>query len=75
MRIFGEEIPVNAGIHTIGGLSAHADQAELLAWHQQTGRPKTTNPVHGEKDSMRIFAEKLTATSVEMPDLHQVYTL
>jgi len=74
-RIFGEEIPVKANIHTIGGFSAHADQAELLAWHQQTGNPKTTYLVHGEEDSMRVFAEKLTGTQVEMPKLHQVYTL
>ena len=33
IRIFGEEIPVRAKIHTISGFSAHADQAELLAWH------------------------------------------
>ena len=29
--LFREEIPVRASIHTIGGFSAHADQAELSA--------------------------------------------
>ena len=75
VRIFSEEIPVRASIHTIGGFSAHADQAELLAWHQQTGNPKTTYLVHGEEESMRILAKKLMGTQVEMPNLHQVYTL
>ena len=75
VRIFGEEIPVRAGIHTIGGFSAHADQAELLAWHRQTGRPETTFLVHGEEESMRSFAKRLTDTRVEMPSLHQVYPL
>jgi len=75
VRIFGEDIPVRAQIHTIGGFSAHADQAELLAWQRQTGNPQTTFLVHGEEDSMRSFARKLTGTQVEMPGLHQVYTL
>jgi len=75
VRIYGEDIRVRASVHTIGGFSAHADQAELLAWHQQTGNPKTTFLVHGEEDSMRAFAKKLKNTQVEMPTLHQVYTL
>lgn len=75
VKIFGEEIPVRANIHTIGGFSAHADQAELLAWHRQTGNPGTTFLVHGEEDSMRTFADKLSDTQVEMPTLHQVYEL
>lgn len=75
VKIYGEDIPVNAGVYTIGGFSAHADQAELLNWHSQTGNPKTTFLVHGEIDSMKSFAGKLTDTRVEMPAPHQVYTL
>lgn len=75
VNIFGEEIPVNASIHTIGGFSAHADQAELLAWHQQTGKPQTTFLVHGEEDSMKVFAQQLQDTKVIMPSLHQSFTL
>ncbi|RKZ65806.1 MAG: MBL fold metallo-hydrolase [Gammaproteobacteria bacterium] len=75
VRIFGEDIPVRASIHTIGGFSAHADQAELLAWHKGTGNPKTTFLVHGEEESMHIFAKKLKNTRVEMPALHQTYDL
>jgi len=75
VRIFGEDIPVRASIHTIGGFSAHADQAELLAWHGKTGDPKRTFLVHGEEESMRIFAGKLTNTHVEIPELHQTYDL
>lgn len=75
VRIFGEDIPVHASIHTIGGFSAHADQAELLAWHKGTGNPKTTFLVHGEEDSMHAFAKKLKNTQVEMPALHQTYDL
>jgi len=75
VHIFGEDIPVRASIHTIGGFSAHADQAELLAWHEHTSNPKTTFLVHGEEESMHTFAKKLKNTHVEMPALHQVYTL
>ncbi|HEC17647.1 MAG TPA: hypothetical protein ENI99_13890 [Sedimenticola sp.] len=31
--------------------------------------------VHGEEESMRSFAKRLTDTRVEMPSLHQVYPL
>lgn len=75
VRIFGEEISVRAHIHTIGGFSAHADQAELLAWHGHTGNPAKTFLVHGEEDSMQTFAKKLKNTHVEMPMLHQIFEL
>jgi len=75
VKIFGEEVPVRAQIYTIGGFSAHADQAELLAWHKKTGNPKTTFLVHGDKEVMPIFAKKLRATQVQTPDLHQKYNL
>ncbi|EED34541.1 metallo-beta-lactamase family protein [Luminiphilus syltensis NOR5-1B] len=75
VRIYGEEINVNASVHTIGGFSAHADQAELLAWHKQTGNPKTTFLVHGEDSSMQAFAKQLNNTQVEIPVLYQEYEL
>ena len=75
VSIYGEEIPVRADIHTIGGFSAHADQAELLAWHQQTSSPQKTFLVHGEEESMQIFAKKLHDTKVIMPRLQESYTL
>jgi metallo-beta-lactamase family protein len=70
--ILGENIPVRARIYTINGFSAHADQAELLAWQKQTGA-KRTFLVHGEEDTMRQFAAHLVDTLVEMPLPHQVF--
>ena len=35
IRIMGQEIPVRAKIHTLGGLSAHAGQTDLLTWLQR----------------------------------------
>ena len=75
VRIFGEEIPVNARIHTINGFSAHADQAELLAWHRAIGTPKRTFLVHGEEQVMQHFAKRLSNTKVEMPELGQSFDL
>jgi metallo-beta-lactamase family protein len=75
VRIYGKDLPVRASIHTIGGFSAHADQAGLLAWYQHTGDPETTFLVHGEERSMHAFARKLNNTQVEMPALHQEYDL
>ena len=49
VRIFGEQVPVRAAIHTIGGLSAHADQQALLDWLSGFRRPpRRTFVVHGE---------------------------
>ena len=75
VKIFGEVIPVKAEVYTIGGFSAHADQAELLQWHSQTGNPATTFLVHGEEKSMHVFAKKLQNYNVKIPELHQKYTL
>jgi metallo-beta-lactamase family protein len=75
VHLYGEEIPVRANIQTINGFSAHADQAELLAWHRQTGEPERTFLVHGEEKTMRHFATLLKSTGIEMPIPHQVYEL
>ncbi len=75
VRIYGEKISVRARIHTINGFSAHADQAELLAWHQQTGNPERTFLIHGEQEVMRQFAARLKGTEVVMPALNEAYTV
>lgn len=75
VRIYDEEVRVRARIHTINGFSAHADRAELLAWHGRIGGPARTFLVHGEEDVMRAFAGYLTGTRVEMPGLHEEFEL
>ncbi|MEE4301275.1 MAG: MBL fold metallo-hydrolase [Pseudomonadales bacterium] len=75
VRIFGEEIPVRASVHTIGGFSAHADQAQLADWHQRTGPAARTFLVHGDEDAMDALAARLTDTEVECPELHAEYPL
>jgi len=48
VRLFGEEIAVKAQIHEITGLSAHADQEQLLAWASHFKPPRLTILTHGE---------------------------
>jgi metallo-beta-lactamase family protein len=74
VRIFGEEIPVKARIHTIGGFSAHADQRELIAWHKSS-RAARTYLVHGDEKVMKAFAPLLEDTETVMPAMNQEFEL
>jgi metallo-beta-lactamase family protein len=60
VRLLGEDIRVRASIHTIGGLSAHADQAALLHWLRHFGSaPQRTFVVHGEAQTACGFADHI----------------
>ena len=62
VRLFGETVPVRASIHTLGGLSAHADQRALLAWLSGFRRPPSqTFVVHGEEAAALAFAGAIEA--------------
>jgi metallo-beta-lactamase family protein len=59
IRLWGDEYRVRAQVHTIGGLSAHGDQADLLDWYGSfDGRPPVYL-VHGEPDAQKALAHKL----------------
>jgi metallo-beta-lactamase family protein len=61
VRIFGEDIDVRAGIHTIGGLSAHADQGALMTWLRGFRQPpRRTFVVHGEAETAHGFADQVS---------------
>ncbi|WP_407570296.1 MBL fold metallo-hydrolase RNA specificity domain-containing protein [Deinococcus altitudinis] len=64
VRIMGEEIAVKAQVHTIGGFSAHADQDDLLAWLDATGKAKVWL-VHGEVNVMETFLGVLSGRGRE----------
>lgn len=52
IRLWGETIRVAAQIHTIGGLSAHADQRDLLNWLGHFQQMPQTYLVHGEEAAL-----------------------
>ncbi|UCF39919.1 MAG: MBL fold metallo-hydrolase [Gemmatimonadota bacterium] len=61
VRIHGQQISVRAAVRVLHGLSAHADQNELLRWlkgFQNT--PKGTYLVHGEPEGAAQLANVIT---------------
>ena len=57
VRIFGETIAVRAGVHTLGGFSAHAGQSDLLRWFGAMAGSKPRVAVcHGEDKARTTLA-------------------
>ncbi len=79
VRLFGEDIPVHARIYTIGGLSAHADQAALLDWLGRFSKPpRQCFVVHGEAETAQMFADKIRSDfdwDAVMPEAGKRYEL
>jgi metallo-beta-lactamase family protein len=75
VKLFGDEIPVRANVHTINGFSAHAGRSELIDWHRRTGSPQMTFLVHGEEKAMKSLHEALGDGWIEKPEMHQSYEL
>jgi len=58
--IYGQDVSVRARIHTLSGLSAHADVEETLEWLGGFERPPgTTYLVHGEPAASAALAQTL----------------
>lgn len=53
IRLWGETIRVAAKVHTIGGLSAHADQKDLVHWLGQIKNVPDVYLVHGEQTGLQ----------------------
>lgn len=56
VKIMGETIKVAASIHTIGGLSAHGDEEDLLRWYSS---------IHGKPPAYLVHGEPERATALE----------
>lgn len=79
VKVFGEEISVNARIEYIEGYSGHADQEWLLNFvYSFIKKPKHIFLVHGEEDSQEVLKGKLLETTgipVTIPDYGETYEL
>ena len=70
IRMFGDDYVVRARIETLGGLSAHAGQSELVAWIEGFSPRPRTLLVHGEPRAQAALAERLfeeVHLAVEIP--------
>ena len=56
VRIRGEEFRVEAPVHTIGGLSAHGDQQDMLRWLKGFESSPHVYVVHGENEVKDVFS-------------------
>lgn len=59
VRIHHEAVRVRARVHTIGGLSAHGDQADLLRWYSSFDPRPPVYLVHGEPEAATALAAAL----------------
>jgi metallo-beta-lactamase family protein len=62
LRIHGEDVPVRARVASIGGFSAHADEAELSRWLATfPSPPRRTFLVHGEPPALAAAKARMDA--------------
>jgi metallo-beta-lactamase family protein len=72
VRIHGADIPVQAAIETVSGLSGHADRSDLLRWLQPLPKPQKVFLTHGEPHSADALANQLhqeRGWDIHCPDL------
>ena len=79
VKIFGEEIAVNARVEYIEGYSGHADQEWLMNFiYSFFRKPKHIFLVHGEPEGQIALKQKIieeTKIPVTIPDFGEVYEL
>lgn len=79
VKIFGEEVAVNARIEYIEGYSGHADQEWLLNFiYSFINKPKHIFLIHGEPEGQKILKDKILETAnipVTIPDYGETYEL
>lgn len=78
VRIHGEDVPVRAKVHTVGGLSAHGDQDDLARWYECMQNRPPVWLVHGEREAQEAFSLYLSrrnGAEVHIPDPGQHLTL
>ena len=77
VKIFGDEMAVNARVEYIEGYSGHADQEGLMNFiYSFIKKPKNIFLVHGEKESQEVLKYKIeneTNIPVIIPDFGETY--
>ena len=64
VHIHGAPVRVEARVHTLGGFSAHGDQADLLRWYSGIAGQPPVWLVHGERESSGVLREVLERKGV-----------
>jgi metallo-beta-lactamase family protein len=59
IRLYGDEYRVRIQLHTIGGLSAHGDQTDLVNWYGAFRNRPPVYLVHGERAAQEALADRL----------------
>ncbi len=78
VKLFGEEIAVQAHIYNFRALSAHADRSGLLRWiHAFETKPSRVFVVHGEQNICEMFTQNLKQLgyNATAPNFEAVYDL
>ncbi len=78
VKLFGEEIAVQAHIYNFRALSAHADKTGLLKWiNAFETKPMRVFVVHGEQNVCEAFTQNLTQLGYNAyaPNFETVYDL
>lgn len=79
IKLFGEQIPVKATIHTLGGFSAHAGQTQLMEWFAPlAARKPRLILTHGEargREPLARLIEKRHGLTAELPNLEDTIEL
>ena len=79
VKIFGEEIAVNARIEYIEGYSGHADQEGLMNFiYSFIKKPDHIFLVHGEPEAQDVLREKIekeTNIKIDAPEFVETYEL
>lgn len=79
IKLFGEEVEVNARIFTINGFSGHGDQNDLMEWlENMRGKPVKIILVHGEAEVQAEFGRHIKERfgfDVHIPEYMEELTL
>ncbi|MDH5589808.1 MAG: MBL fold metallo-hydrolase, partial [Gemmatimonadota bacterium] len=79
LRVHGRSVPIRAEVATMDGLSAHADQSELLDWLAALpAPPRNVFLVHGEpaqSEALRLAARERLGMDLRVAEHRQTVTL